>query len=181
MTVTSGQQADYTLALTPEAAQGNFTFTCGTLPTNALCIFNPTTQTLASRRGRGNVMVQIYTGRSSQTVRTEPLPEPPAGWRVAPLLCGLLLLPLALWRRQKVLLLVALSAIFRELRYQLHQLRWRDGRVRQPGRRLSHHGGHLSDTHHRHRHGHLTCANGHPHRRLVSIRSAKQQSPSRYT
>lgn len=105
-TVTSGQQADYTLALTPEAAQGTFTFACGTLPANALCLFNPTTQTLASGV-EGNVMVQIYTGSSGLTVRADP----PSNWRVAPLLCGLLLLPFALIRRRKFLLLVVLSAI----------------------------------------------------------------------
>jgi hypothetical protein len=106
MTVTNGQQADYTLALTPEAAQGNFTFACGTLPSNALCLFNPATQTLGSGV-EGNAMVQIYTGSSGQTVRAEP----PAGWRAAPLLCGLLLLPFALWRRRKALLLASLTAI----------------------------------------------------------------------
>ena len=106
MTVTSGQQADYTLDLTPEAAQGSFTFACGTLPTNALCLFNPTTQTLGSGV-EGNVMVEIYTGNSGLTVRTEP----PSAWRAAPLLCGLLLLPFALWRRRKALLLAVLAAI----------------------------------------------------------------------
>jgi hypothetical protein len=106
MTVTSGQQADYTLDITPEAAQGSFTFACGTLPANARCLFNPATQTLASGV-EGNVMVQIYTGNSASIVRAEP----PAYWRAAPLLCGLLLLPFALGWRRKALLLALLAGI----------------------------------------------------------------------
>jgi hypothetical protein len=106
-TVSSGQQADYTLVLTPEAAQGTFTFQCGTLPSNTLCLFNPTTETLALGV-QGNVTVEIYTGQTGLTVRAER----PAGKGAAlPLLCGLLFLPCALIRHRKALLLAALVAI----------------------------------------------------------------------
>ncbi|MGB6722960.1 MAG: hypothetical protein WBE72_19345, partial [Terracidiphilus sp.] len=37
--------------------------------------------------------------------------EAPAGWRALPLVCGLLLLPLALARRRKVLWLAVLTAV----------------------------------------------------------------------
>ena len=106
VTVTSGQQADYTLVLTPEGAQGTFTFACGTLPANALCLFSPTTETLSSGV-QGDVQVQIYTGGSGLTAQAEPLP----GLRALPLLCGLLLLPVALWRRRKLLFLALLAAV----------------------------------------------------------------------
>ena len=106
MTVTSGQQADYTLDITAEGGQGTATFQCGSLPANALCIFNPTTAPLTA--GVPNEpMVQIYTGSSGLTVRAEP----PSVWRVTPLLCSLLLLPMALWRRRKALMLILLAAI----------------------------------------------------------------------
>jgi hypothetical protein len=94
------------LVLTPEGAQGSFTFACGTLPANALCLFSPTTETLSSGV-QGDVQVQIYTGGSGLTAQAEPLP----GLRALPLLCGLLLLPVALWRRRKLLFLALLAAV----------------------------------------------------------------------
>ncbi len=105
-TVTSGQQADYTLLITPNGSQGAFSFQCGTLPANALCLFNPGTETL-SAGVQGNVQVQIYTGQSGLSARADR----PAGRGAWPLACAFLLLPLALWKRRKALLLVALAAI----------------------------------------------------------------------
>ena len=105
-TVTSGQQADYVLVITPTGAQGAFSFQCGTLPANALCLFSPSTETLGAGV-QGNVTVEIYTGGSGLSARAER----PAGWPALPLACGLVLLPLAFWKRRKALLLVALAAI----------------------------------------------------------------------
>jgi hypothetical protein len=114
-TVASGQQADYTLVITPAGSSGTFSFACGTLPSNALCLFNPTSETL-SAGVEGNVMVEISTGGGSTARLNKPsLAKPGPGRtafrRVLPLACGLLLLPLAICKRRKILLLVALLAI----------------------------------------------------------------------
>lgn len=106
-TVTSGQQADYKLVITPSGATGAFTFQCGTLPANALCIFNPASETLSSGV-EGNVEVEIYTGNSGVTAQAQP----PAVRRDWPLACALVLLPLALRRRRGILLLALLAVLF---------------------------------------------------------------------
>ncbi len=105
-TVTVGQPAIYTLVVTPNGSQGAFSFQCGTLPANALCLFNPGTETLASGV-QGNVQVEIETGQSSSSARAVR----PAGRDALPLACVFLLLPLALWKRRKALLLVVLAVI----------------------------------------------------------------------
>ena len=106
-TVSSGQTASYTLVITPlSGSQGAFTFQCGTLPSNALCLFNPTTETLGAGV-TGNVAVEISTGKSGSAA----VSMVPAGWRFLPLACGLVLLPLGWKRRRAALLLGALLAI----------------------------------------------------------------------
>jgi hypothetical protein len=106
-TVVGGKTASYTLVITPlNGSQGTFTFQCGTLPTYALCLFNPTSLTLGSGVA-GNMVAQISTGQSGATVRLND----PMGWRVVPLLCGLVLLPFGWRRRRSFLLLAALLAI----------------------------------------------------------------------
>jgi hypothetical protein len=106
-TVVSGKTASYTLAITPlNGSQGTFTFQCGTLPTNAQCAFNPTSITLGSGV-TGNVTAEIATGQSGAFA----FATDPARWRVVPLLCGMVLLPLGWKRRRSVLLLVGLLAI----------------------------------------------------------------------
>jgi hypothetical protein len=103
-TVAGGQTASYTLTITPlNGSGGTFTFACGALPANALCLFNPTTETLSGITG--NVTVEISTGKASAQLMG------PAVWRVLPLACGLVLLPLGWRRRRKALLLVALLSI----------------------------------------------------------------------
>jgi hypothetical protein len=103
-TIAAGQTADFTLAVTPlNGSGGTFTFACGTLPSNALCLFNPATETLNGVTG--NVTVEIST-----TAATGLLIEP-AVWRILPLACGLVLLPFGWRRRRKTLLLVALLSI----------------------------------------------------------------------
>ncbi len=107
-TVAAGQQANYTLVLIPSGSNGNFTFACGTLPTNALCLFNPTTESLGTGV-QGNVLVEISTG-STTTVRLDS-PARAGHWRAARLACILLFLPLAFTKRRK-LLLFAVLAVF---------------------------------------------------------------------
>jgi len=98
------------VVISPAGSGGTFNFTCGTLPTNALCLFNPSTETL-SAGAQGNVEVEISTGNGS-TVRLErSSPNQTGFWRALPLVCGLLALPLAVSRRRKLWLLVALTVV----------------------------------------------------------------------
>jgi hypothetical protein len=106
LTIAAGQTANYGVTINPaNGAQGNFTYTCGTLPANALCLFNPPTTTV-SAGATGNVTVGISTGKA-----TLARAESPTAWRMLPLACGLLLLPFALVRRRKSLLLILLLAV----------------------------------------------------------------------
>jgi hypothetical protein len=106
-TVAGGQTANYTLVLTPlNSSSGSFTFTCASLPTDALCLFNPASETL-NPGVSGNVTMGVSTGPSAAAVRFNG-----AGlWGVAPLVCGLLLLPLKWKRRRKVLQVTVLVAL----------------------------------------------------------------------
>jgi hypothetical protein len=124
-TVASGEQASFTMIVAPIGSGGAFAFSCGTLPADALCLFNPATQTL-NAGVQGNVLIEISTGNGS-TVRLEKpnLGEPdvaasdaarpssggPALPRALPLACGLLLVPLALFKRRKLFLLIFLAAV----------------------------------------------------------------------
>jgi hypothetical protein len=118
-TVASGQQATYTLVISPVGSGATFAFSCGTLPTNALCLFSPSNETL-NGGVQGNVAVEISTGNAS-TARLErpgiakPETANPGLDRFAfggalPLICSLLLLPLALRKRRKLFLLAVLAA-----------------------------------------------------------------------
>ena len=106
ITVSSGQTASFALAITPNGSSGVFSFACGTVPANAACAFNPPAETLGAGV-QGNVTVQIATGQSATAARGGDALR----WRFAPLLCGLLLLPFALARRGRNLMLIALAAI----------------------------------------------------------------------
>jgi hypothetical protein len=100
ITVAAGQTANYTMTITPvNGTQGTFTYTCGTLPANAACQFNPPSTTVGIGVA-GSVTVGITTGKFGSARL-----ESPAEWRVLPMLCGLLLVPLALRRRRNFLLL----------------------------------------------------------------------------
>jgi hypothetical protein len=107
-TVASGQTAYFPLVITPaNGLAGTFTFQCGTLPANTLCLFNPGSVIQVSAGATGNVTAQISTGKSGSSVRSDA----PARWRVLPLACGLVLLPLAWRRRRKFLLMAAFMAV----------------------------------------------------------------------
>jgi hypothetical protein len=114
-TVSSGQTASYTLVITPlSGSQGTFTYLCGTLPADAACTFNPTSETLNAVAG--NVIVQISTGSGTSGQLRAPGAGSPFGGRnlplaLLPLLCGVILLPPGWSRRQKALMLAALLAI----------------------------------------------------------------------
>jgi hypothetical protein len=102
--VANGQVAYYTLAVTPlNGSQGVFTFQCGTLPPSTSCTFNPASEGI-SAGDIGNVLVEISTGLTKKNA----LSSPPSPWSVLPLTCGLALLPLALWKRRRGLLLAVL-------------------------------------------------------------------------
>ncbi len=111
-TVASGQQASYTLVITPAGSAGTFGFSCGTLPTNAQCVFNPTSQTL-NAGVQGNVLVEISTGNASTASMQEPNVARLSAGRLVllPLACVLLLIPLAILRRRRLFLLAMLAAI----------------------------------------------------------------------
>jgi hypothetical protein len=106
VTVSSGQTANFALVITPDGSQGTFAFACGTLPANAVCSFNPGSETL-SAGVQGNVTVEIATGQSSAAARAGES----FGWRTVPLLCGALLLPFALLRGRRLLLVAALLCV----------------------------------------------------------------------
>jgi hypothetical protein len=109
-TVSSGQTAYFPLVITPlNVTQGTLTFNLQcTTPAGSelLCLFNPSQNVPVSAGAIGNVTVQISTEQSGSSARSTGLSR----WRELPLVCGLVLLPLA-WRRRKALLLAALLAI----------------------------------------------------------------------
>ncbi|MGB6974702.1 MAG: choice-of-anchor D domain-containing protein [Terracidiphilus sp.] len=106
-TVASGLTASYTLSLTPlRGSTGTFTFSCGSLPANTVCVFNPASEQVAANT-TGSETVQVETGHAAQTASAET----PAGWGGLQLGLGLLLLPLAWRRRRKALLLVLLLGV----------------------------------------------------------------------
>jgi len=105
-TVSSGQTASFTLVLTTlGGSSGTFTFTCGTLPANALCTFNPTNETVSSG-AQGNVAVEVTTGGSARNAGSCM-----SGWGAAPMFAGLVLLPMAWRRKRKILMMAALLGI----------------------------------------------------------------------
>jgi hypothetical protein len=108
VTVTAGTTASYTMTI--DAAKGvqgtyNYTYACGTLPSNALCTFSPTSTT-ATAGVEGYVSISISTGKAKAALEGGP-----AKWRMLPMLCGLVVLPLALARRRKLLAMLVLLVV----------------------------------------------------------------------
>jgi hypothetical protein len=105
-TVSSGLTARYTLALSPaNGSSGTFAFSCGTLPAHAACSFNPVSETVAANT-TGSLTMQIATGQASAIVQ----PAQFSAWKMFPMACGLLMLPLDWRSRRKGFLLFALLA-----------------------------------------------------------------------
>jgi hypothetical protein len=101
-TVASGQSAYFPLVITPSGAEGSFTFTCGTLPANAQCLFSPLTEAV-SLGAQGNVNAQISTGQSPSASAAGA----PFAWGALPLACGLMLLPSARHRGRLIFAVLA--------------------------------------------------------------------------
>jgi len=107
VTVSNGQTADYTVAITPMAgSQGTFAFTCGTLPANAFCLFNPSSETLNGGVS-GNVTLGISVGQAPASAESRR----PVIWNLVPVACLLVFLPLGWKRRSKALAGCVLLAI----------------------------------------------------------------------
>jgi hypothetical protein len=105
--VASGQTATYALSIaTLGGSEGVFSFQCGPLPQNALCVFNPGSE-IVTARATGYVTVEISTGQAGTTGRLQMTD----GWRIVPVGFGLVLLPFASRKRRRSLLLVALLAL----------------------------------------------------------------------
>jgi len=138
--VAGGQTASYTIQIcgTGGCAQnptvpagGTFSFQCSALPANALCIFNPATETLSSGT-ESNILVGISTGNAAEARLESPDFETPNMarlsaerpssaktadghrdlWHALPLACGLFLIPLVFRRHRKMFLLAVLAAFF---------------------------------------------------------------------
>jgi len=123
ISVVQGQTANYTLALTtlggpPGASGANFSFACGNLPANALCVFNPTQLPVPATNITGNVALGISTGAPSAALlhRSNQLHGlHGTQWRgTALMIAALLLLPMSsrtrnLARRQFLLLAIVLA------------------------------------------------------------------------
>jgi uncharacterized membrane protein YgcG len=95
----------YTVVVTPlNGSSGTFTFACDSLPTDALCSFNPVTEKLNAGT-TGNVTVNVSTGTTTSAVLRRI-----GSWGAIPLLCGLLVLPL-IGKRRRLLHAAALLAL----------------------------------------------------------------------
>lgn len=106
-TIASGQTASYTVTLAPmSGSSGTFAFSCGSLPANATCTFNPSTETV-SPNGTGTVTVQIATGRSSSSAQNTDSSRTGASY-VLPVAFALSALPFAFRRRRYALLAACL-------------------------------------------------------------------------
>jgi hypothetical protein len=80
-------------------SQGTFTLTCGTLPANAICLFNPSSETL-NAGVTGNVTLGISVGQAATSAESHR----PILWKLVPVACVLVFLPLGWKRRRKALL-----------------------------------------------------------------------------
>ncbi len=107
-TVANGQTARYPLTITllNNSPGGVFTFRCGPLPPYTQCVFKPASDPVTAGT-TGSTLLQVETGLAQSSSRATG----PAVWRMVPLACGLVLLPLAWRRRRKTWLLAALMAI----------------------------------------------------------------------
>ena len=109
--VAAGQVASYTMTIT--AASGltgsySYAYSCGTLPSYAVCTFNPTSATTTAGTA-AYVVVSISTGKAASGA----LWDGPAERLERPVFLALLLLPLAgLRRKGKLALLLLLVAAF---------------------------------------------------------------------
>ena len=110
LTVASGQTASYTLSIAPlNGSEGTFTFSCGTLPANSQCIFNPATESLGAGT-TGTVAVRVATGQSSPAASVPVRSEEHLS-RAWLIVFGAVLVPFAARRRSRNVTLFLLFAI----------------------------------------------------------------------
>lgn len=108
-TVSSGQTATYTLTLTPASgSSGTFTFSCGSLPVNSSCGFNPLSEAV-SANGTGSVTLNISTGLGQSD---SGLPNwGRSAFHLLPFSC-LIVLPMAMAsKKRRVLLIILMGAL----------------------------------------------------------------------
>lgn len=111
LTVASGQTAIYSMSIEPmNGSAGTFNFACGTLPANSICSFSPATESVGAN-DTGTVKVQIATGQSASGAAAATTFRQHSG-RLSMLALGILLLPFVARRKSRILLPVALLAIF---------------------------------------------------------------------
>jgi hypothetical protein len=84
---------------------GTFTFSCGTLPANSSCTFNPTSESVAAN-ATGSVTVKIATGNSSTSAQNSNHGQGRFSSRECMIAVGLFMFPFAFVRRQRGAFLV---------------------------------------------------------------------------
>jgi hypothetical protein len=81
-------------------SSGTFTFSCGSLPANTSCTFNPPNETV-SANATGGVTVKIATGLSSTSAQSTGHSPRPFALGSLFVGFGLVLMPIAIRRRQR--------------------------------------------------------------------------------
>ncbi len=100
-TVSSGQTATYSFTLTPSAGTpATFTLQCGSLPSYAACSFSPSSLAVAAG-STGSPTLQVTT---SQSISSALRPVSLGGWEALPPVFAIILLPLALRGRRRMIL-----------------------------------------------------------------------------
>jgi hypothetical protein len=80
--IVQGQTAYYTLAVTPlGSTSGAVTFTCGTLPAKALCLFNPAELNALPANLTSNIALGLSTGKATSTAQPSALSSTPTANR----------------------------------------------------------------------------------------------------
>ena len=107
-TVSSGQTASFALSLaTMGGSSGAFTFSCSSLPANSSCTFNPPNEVVPANT-TGSVAVKIATGLVSTSAQNTGHAPGRIAFGGSLVGLGLIMLPVAIRRRQRGMLLLSL-------------------------------------------------------------------------